>query len=555
MSMARISIASMLGALATLAFPVSAAAVGDTQVSGVIDDPEFTLTFSCVGTPTCNGVYTIAERLPECNQPFSHSGSFSATNLNLSQPGTFNGSLFIANGDVNAHSVNGVCSPTYSDATFPYTGTWDGRAGTLALVGSEEVAIARFTANVSSAPPVFPMAVTASITPTVSSATAVIQPRAQDAGQNVAVFVFAHAPASKVRGAKRASAASPIAVKLRDEPDPCVLAQVDSGGNLFAVSASTMQAAITGTLSAQGQSVTILNNVATPNVAGATMFVGYGASANAMLGNGVYQGAVTVAGASTCSAALATSATPDSPGALTGLWWNASESGWGIHFTQRRNIVFAAWYTYDAAGNPKWYVAPNCTMPAGTSGTSGTCTGPLYEVNGPRFFGTPFTSPTASQVTTAGNLSITFANANSASMTYTVGSQTRTLPIVRQEFGSGLVPPAVDYTDLWWNPSESGWGMAIAHRFGLVFLAWYVYDATGRPVWYVVPNCPLAGSRCIGAAYRTTGPAFGPTFDPTRVTAFAAGEVTVSFSDANNGTLSYTVNGVSATKPIMRQTF
>jgi hypothetical protein len=76
------------------------------------------------------------------------------------------------------------------------------------------------------------------------------------------------------------------------------------------------------------------------------------------------------------------------PAALSGLWWNANESGWGIHFTQRGNNVFAAWYTYDASGNPKWYVS-TCAMPS-TTGTSGTCNGTLYEVNGPTFFGGAF---------------------------------------------------------------------------------------------------------------------------------------------------------------------
>ena len=51
-----------------------------------------------------------------------------------------------------------------------------------------------------------------------------------------------------------------------------------------------------------------------------------------------------------------------------GLWWNPNESGWGIHFTQRGNVIFAAWYTYDGTGAPKWYVAsypPNRTRPSG----------------------------------------------------------------------------------------------------------------------------------------------------------------------------------------------
>src|SRR6185312_8161912 len=42
---------------------------------------------------------------------------------------------------------------------------------------------------------------------------------------------------------------------------------------------------------------------------------------------------------------------PNAPGPLSGLWWNASESGWGISFTQRLSNIFATLYTYDALGN------------------------------------------------------------------------------------------------------------------------------------------------------------------------------------------------------------
>ena len=60
---------------------------------------------------------------------------------------------------------------------------------------------------------------------------------------------------------------------------------------------------------------------------------------------------------------------------------------------------------------------------------------------------------------------------------------------------------------------------------------------------------------CSGTLYRTTGPAFGPAFDGTKVQVSTAGTVTVSFTDPSNGTLTYTVNGVSGTKAITRQLF
>ncbi|HZZ94913.1 MAG TPA: hypothetical protein VFE23_20295 [Usitatibacter sp.] len=240
------------------------------------------------------------------------------------------------------------------------------------------------------------------------------------------------------------------------------------------------------------------------------------------------------------------------PGTLSGLWWNPGESGWGIDFTQRRDIVFAAWYTYDANGNPKWYVASNCAMPS-AGVTSGTCHGSLYEVNGPTFFGAAF-NPAAVNVVTAGSIAVTFMDTNNASFTYTVGSQTRTVSIVRQAIAGGSIP-GVDYTDLWWNPNESGWGMAVAQQGSVMFLAWYVYDSSGKPVWYVASNCAVSSAGCSGPLYRTVGPAFGATFDSSRVQVTPAGTVSLTFADPNNGTLTYTVNGVTASKAVTRQMF
>jgi hypothetical protein len=244
----------------------------------------------------------------------------------------------------------------------------------------------------------------------------------------------------------------------------------------------------------------------------------------------------------------------NAPGPLSGLWYNANESGWGIGFTQRRNIIFAAWFTYDSSGNPKWYVASNCTLPSGNNAASGTCSGSLYEVSGPTFFGTPF-NPALVHVAAVGSLTVDFQNANAATMSYTVNGQSRTVAIVRQILQTGSTPPPVNYTDLWWNPNESGWGLVVSHQYGVMFLAWFVYDDNGKPVWYVVPDCVVTGSNCTGTVYGTTGPPLGPSFDPTLVHVTAGGTVTLNFSDANNGILTLTVNGVSGSKSITRELF
>jgi hypothetical protein len=235
----------------------------------------------------------------------------------------------------------------------------------------------------------------------------------------------------------------------------------------------------------------------------------------------------------------------------SGLWWQPNESGWGLHFSHRGNILFAAWYTYDGVGNPKWYVMPRCEL------TGLACSASLYEVNGPRFPMAAF-DPSAVWTSVAGTVNVNFQDADNASFRYALDiGQGRTVAIKRQVFGSGTAPPPVDYTDLWWNPTESGWGLGVTHRFDNMFLAWFAYDGGGRPVWYVASNCIVNAMQngCSGTLYRTTGPPFGPSFISSQVQAFAVGTASLSFHDPNNGTLSYVVDGVSSSRPITRQLF
>lgn len=529
------------------------------QVTGsvsTIDNDGFRdrATFTCTGFPTCTGVGNVSVRYAQCSNGFSYSMGITFTGFQLSAPGAFQVTVHPSQDTTFTPKPDGTCVyaivPPGPDSGGVWSATWDGRAGSFVVLDSNGGGT--FSASFPANAPVFPMTVTASITTSTASATATIQPRAQDAGTTESIFVFAQVPASLLTGKRAPLGPTTPAAPL--DGDICVLAQLNDAGQLTAVSSSSMQPALTGTLTAQGQAVTLLNNVATSSIAGATFFVGYGPSSSAMIANGVYQPAVTIPGASQCLANLSSAPAPTSPGALSGLWWNPNESGWGINFTQRRNILFAAWFTYDETGNPKWYVASSCAMPAGTTGTSGTCTGSIFEVAGPVFFGVPF-DPTRVGVNSVGNLSVTFTDQNTASMTYTVKGQTRTVPIVRQVFSSGTASPAVDFSDLWYNPAESGWGMAVSQQFGVMFLAWFVYDANGKPMWFVASDCVVTGTSCSGTLFRTTGPAFGPTFDPTKVQVFQAGTIRVDFTDANNATLTYTVNGTASRKTITRQTF
>ncbi len=119
-----------------------------------------------------------------------------------------------------------------------------------------------------------------------------------------------------------------------------------------------------------------------------------------------------------------------------------------------------------------------------------------------------------------------------------------------------VTPAAVNYQGMWWNPAESGWGIDFAHQGDVIFATWFTHDANGK-AWYMSMTATQTGlSTFSGTLVRTTGPALDAVpFDPNQVQRTPVGSGTLTFSDANNGTLSYTVNGVSQTKTITKQVF
>jgi hypothetical protein len=118
---------------------------------------------------------------------------------------------------------------------------------------------------------------------------------------------------------------------------------------------------------------------------------------------------------------------------------------------------------------------------------------------------------------------------------------------------------AVNYGGLWWNApagSESGWGMNLAHQGDIIFATWFTYDANGKDWWLAMTASRMPDGTFRGTLYSTRGPPFSALpFDPAAVVATAVGTGTLSFTDANNGTFAYTVNGVSQTKTITREVF
>lgn len=113
------------------------------------------------------------------------------------------------------------------------------------------------------------------------------------------------------------------------------------------------------------------------------------------------------------------------------------------------------------------------------------------------------------------------------------------------------------FTDLYWNPSESGWGINITVKKGMLFAAWFVYDAAGRAAWLTLQGGGWATLNCFqGSIIRTTGPALGGILALNSVNFSPVGTGQICFNDDNNSArFTYTVDGVANEKTIYRQPF
>jgi hypothetical protein len=130
-------------------------------------------------------------------------------------------------------------------------------------------------------------------------------------------------------------------------------------------------------------------------------------------------------------------------------------------------------------------------------------------------------------------------------------------PPAASAFTIDTTPAAVtNVTGLWWNPSESGWGVTLTQQGNVLFATMFTYDASRNPTWYVASSCTVSGGGCSGSLYRVTGGA-APTVPWTGSSASVTpvGTINFTFTDNSNGIVSFVINGVSGSRAITRQIF
>jgi len=225
-------------------------------------------------------------------------------------------------------------------------------------------------------------------------------------------------------------------------------------------------------------------------------------------------------------ASASTAVTP-----ATGYWWNPAEPGRGFNIEKSGNNLFMASFLYDASGRTNWYGVG----PGAMSGNSYTSVLAAYA--GGQTLTGAYKSPTV--VGPSGAFSITFASPTQASITWPGG----TIPIQRFDFGpggsTGTQAAGTPQSGWWWNPGEGGRGFAIEVQGGTMFLAGYMYDEQGSPVWYASgPTAMVSTSLYQGAwAQFANGQTLTGAFKASSVINANVGAITIQFTSSSAGTM------------------
>ncbi len=114
---------------------------------------------------------------------------------------------------------------------------------------------------------------------------------------------------------------------------------------------------------------------------------------------------------------------------------------------------------------------------------------------------------------------------------------------------------ATSYQDMWWNPSESGWGMNINQQGDTLFVAWFVQATDGSPTWFSSAARKTGNDIFTGPVTITRGSYFAGAWNPASVANTTAGTATFNFTDKKTLSLTYTANSATVNKTLTRFTF
>jgi hypothetical protein len=114
---------------------------------------------------------------------------------------------------------------------------------------------------------------------------------------------------------------------------------------------------------------------------------------------------------------------------------------------------------------------------------------------------------------------------------------------------------ASDYTDIWFNLSEQGWGVNVVQSDAFLFLTFFIYGPDNKPTWYVASLTRDANGNFNGSLDATTGTYFAAPWNPNDKAGSAqVGTASFQPTGAYTANLAYSITGgPSVVKAIQRQ--
>ena len=113
---------------------------------------------------------------------------------------------------------------------------------------------------------------------------------------------------------------------------------------------------------------------------------------------------------------------------------------------------------------------------------------------------------------------------------------------------------ALEYTDVYYNPAESGWGLFLVQSDATQFVALFVYGTDNKPTWYTAVLAQDAAGNYNGDLYATTGTYFGSPWNPAQFADPIVGTMAFNPISAYRANVTYALaNGPTVTKAVQRQ--
>lgn len=241
----------------------------------------------------------------------------------------------------------------------------------------------------------------------------------------------------------------------------------------------------------------------------------------------------------------------------TAIWWIPGEAGWGLYTVDQGDFVAPTWYTFDADGEPTWFLVPGAFPQEDGSyvGEVWRFTGvPLQQIDGPPI-------ETENKV---GDAVLRFRDDGKLEFSYQIGATEQSKLLEKFPLPKNVVcrasetpsrATATNYTDLWYSESSSGWGLNITHvDDATLVVTWYTYDTDREPVFLTAVTEREQAGDFVGQLFREVG---GTPFDQidgaeASEGSEVIGEVRLHFSDGETADFSYRLGDEVQTKRITR---